>query len=207
MDETNERPLVMVTLGLVSSAVLYDGETRAWFRRLLASSGARKKLAGLPGEAPRRFRCYRAWQGASVLLWLAAFAAAVLVVRAPVTETVALAGAGVLLVAFAMVAAYFERQALAAVAARFVEPDLADFPAGMTMYQMGEIYAARYRVPSLVDVIWIENQWLRNAAPAIYFATLGVYFLPFAQMLAWIGIGCLAVLLAAKVYAFVCRPA
>ncbi len=83
---------------------------------------------------------------------------------------------------------------LAKLAARLIELDLPALPAGVTLYQLGEIYARQYHLPSLVDVIGQWNSWMRGTVILVYFATFGVFFLSFPLMLFWTGAACLGVL-------------
>ncbi|MBF0595503.1 MAG: hypothetical protein HQL22_11140 [Candidatus Omnitrophica bacterium] len=92
----------------------------------------------------------------------------------------------------------FGRRSLATLASRLVDMDLSEFPAGVTLYQLGEIYSRRYGIPSLVDVIWQWNVWMRTTVVLVYFAAFGVYFLSFPLMIFWTSAACFLVLFILK---------
>ncbi|MEI6437558.1 MAG: hypothetical protein WCO69_02265 [Candidatus Omnitrophota bacterium] len=94
----------------------------------------------------------------------------------------------------AMVMAFARRRPLATLAARLIEIDLPDLPESITLYQLGEIYARRYQLPSLVDIIGQWNELMRVTFIIVYFATFGVFFLTLPWMLFWTVMACFLVL-------------
>jgi hypothetical protein len=82
------------------------------------------------------------------------------------------------------------RRDLAACSVHLFTLDREIIPRGTTLFQLGEIYSRKYQAPSLVTVIWIWDQWLRNACIALFCMAFGVLFLPVWGQFLGIVVGC-----------------
>ncbi len=187
--------LQMVTPKAVHATVLYDGQVRLWFRRLCFTPEIEEKLRRSSADAPSLYRTYRNYS--ALMLTLVVTASALLAVAAAGSSTPLMA-LGTLAAAGTLYLAVRRRVPLARLSASLIEVDRAMVPPGMTLYQMGELYARTYRIPSLVDTIWLWDHWVRNALLVIYIAAFAVFFLPFWEMVAVTFLGCGIVVLLAK---------
>lgn len=179
--------LELITPRMLSNTVLCDERTCLWFRKLFSLTPVLERLKGSPEgqQIWGRYRMNSFAAAAFAVLSVGLFLAGRLFfqqffVGLGVSAAVAAAGCGFFL--------RRGRRDLAALAAQLITLDRALIPPGTTLFQLGEIYARQYGVPSLVDVIWIWDQSLRNVFLLLFTVTLGVLFLPDWGM----AIGCIA---------------
>ncbi len=169
--------LELLTPRMLYNTVMCDERTCLWFRKLFSLPAVEEHLKGsAEGQEIRsRYRVRSLAAGALAALSLGLYLAgffflqkffAVLVIAAAVVA----AGCGILL--------FQARRDLAALSVHLITLDRALIPPGTTLFQLGEIYARQYGAPSLVEVIWIWDQGLRDAFLLLFTITIGVLFLP-----------------------------
>jgi hypothetical protein len=190
--------LRMITPEAIRDTVLYDGQTRLWFLKLCSLPEVENRLREASPSASAHYRLYRILSLVALALLLSAliiFMAAALSSR---TDALRLTAAGIVVTGVAIVFLLKRRHPIAELSAGLIRLEASRFPPGMTLYQMGEVFARTYGLPSLIDTIWRWDQWTRNVFLAIYFATFGVFFLPFWQMILWSVLGGSAAVLAVR---------
>jgi hypothetical protein len=177
--------LQLTTPQAIHSTVLCDERTCLWFEKLFSLSKAVDRVRS-SAEGKKIFKSYSQCSfAASALLALAfgcylAFFFFFNDLLMPLgLATAAAAGGSV----YCMVRT---RHYLAELARHIFSLDQNMFPAGMTLYQLGEIYARQYGVPSLVALISIWDQWARNAFLLLFASAFGVFFLPFWKLILWL---------------------
>ncbi len=176
--------LQLTTPQAIHSTVLCDERTCLWFEKLFSISKAADRVRS-SAEGEKIFKSYSHYSlAASALLalafgcYLACFFFNDLLIPLGLV-TAAAAGSSV----YCMIRT---RYYLAELARHIFSLDQNMFPAGLTLYQLGEFYARQYGAPSLVALISIWDQWSRNAFLLLFVSAFGVFFLPFWKLILWL---------------------
>jgi hypothetical protein len=184
--------LPLVTPKTIRDTVLYDSQTYLWAQKLFTVPAVVQRVTGSSENAAKLYGRYCGFfRGMIAAATLGMFLCALGMFFRSVPPSVWVIGA-VTMAAIAVVCMSLARRPLADVMARLIELDAHEIPEGATLYQLGEIYARKYGIPSFVDMIWRWNCWLRNAFLASYLATFGVFFLSFPKMIFWTTAACFA---------------
>jgi hypothetical protein len=167
-----------------------DGTTYLWFTKLVFLDGVQKILESVQMPVHQYLQTYRIY---SVMAWmlLAVFAMDMgLVLLTKGMNPFLIIVTGILAVRAAWHFLMKRREQIACLAARLIEVNMPEDPLGMTLYQMGEIYARRYQGPSLVETIWSWDYLLNYTFLFVYFGAFGLYFLSFWNTIVWTTIAC-----------------
>ncbi|MEI6437768.1 MAG: hypothetical protein WCO69_03345 [Candidatus Omnitrophota bacterium] len=167
----------LLTPKMIFSTVMCDERTCLWFRRLLLQPMVVERLKGSPvaGSGMGQYRLHTGLTAAVLVLAAGLFLTGIFFFHGHVIIWAAIAAVAVIGSVPLMIRA---RRGLAALAVDLYTLDQEAIPAGATLYQLGEFYARKYGGPSLVQVIWVWDQVLRDALLLLFVMTLGVYFLP-----------------------------
>ena len=189
----------LITPKMLSRTVMCDERTCLWFRKLFSLPAviARLKESSEGLQVQARYRARSSAAAVFAGLSLGLFLAGLLFFQRfflalGISAVITAAGCGFLLLQ--------ARRDLAALAVHLTTLDRALIPPGTTLFQLGEIYSRQYGAPSLVAVIWIWDQGLRNAFLLIFTITTGVLFLPFGGIVLGCVAGCVVTACLVKIW-------
>ncbi|MFH0754723.1 MAG: hypothetical protein V2A70_09165 [Candidatus Omnitrophota bacterium] len=182
--------LRMVTPKTIYQTVMNDGSTYVWFSKLVFQDGVVKDLESRSVDVRRLHRAYQIYTAMVVVLFLISALgwAGVAVFNVPGRY-------GVIVVSLLAAVAVFmflsrRREQIARLSSMLVEVNLPVDPLGMTLFHMGEIYARKYKCPSLVETIRSWDMMLKYVFIYMYYGTFGLYFFSFKDSLIWTLAGC-----------------
>ncbi|MBF0330584.1 MAG: hypothetical protein HQL17_01500 [Candidatus Omnitrophica bacterium] len=190
----------IVTPVTIYQTVLTDGPTYLWFSRVNFIDSVVKELqsAGYPVRA--QHLNYNLYSVMAMIMVAASAAGWGMIFLKKGIEPWPIAATGLLTVVGALLFLMRRRERVAHMAAKLVEMNMPRDPMGMTLYQMGEIYARRYQAPSLVETVWTWDYVLKYAFLWTYYGAFGLYFLSFRDTVIWTLAGCVLAVCVYQLY-------
>jgi hypothetical protein len=197
MHETYAK-LDLITPKMLYSTVMCDERTCLWFRKIFSQQNVIERLKTSPEGRHLYGRYVLRTVVVAVLLALSfcvlLFGRMLFPRFVLILGIVSAGAAGGFVAGLRLI-----RQDIASLAVLLFQMDRALVPAGTTLFQMGEIYSRHYGVPSLVSVIWVWDQSLRNVFLLSYIAAFGVFFLSCWESALWVMAGCFVAVCVIKI--------
>jgi len=194
--------LELITSRMVYNTVMCDERTCLWFRKIFSLPVVIERIkASSEGEIIRRR--YQTHSFAAAVFAVAAVVCLGWSLTGRLFSQWSFTGAAIFALLSAAGCGFFllqSRRSLAALSAHLIKLDHALIPPGTTLFQLGEIYSRHYGTPSLVTVIWIWDQWLRNAFLLTFTVTMGVLFFPSWETVLAIVVACVTTACLVKIW-------
>ncbi len=196
----------LVTPTTIYNTVMTDGPTYLWFTKVLFIYNVVTALQSAQVPVGRHQRAYRNYSLMAIMMVVVSAAGGGIFCLGKDVEPFSMGAVGLLTGLGALLFLIKRREHIASLAAKLVEINRADDPLGMTLYQMGEIYARRYQIPSLVETVWSWDYVLKYAFMFTYYGAFGLYFLSFRDTVLWTVGGCVLAVCVFQLY-FLLRQA